>query len=933
MTEPELISPLLDGFAVGSPMCEHDGVSCCPAIKENSEEKYIVKIISVPASQARMDALLLAGAYKDPAGAMDYFKEVADDVEREAEFLQKLSKLEGFLPYDAWQTVPINRKRLGYEVYLISPYRKSLAKYIRRNPVTHLEAMNLGLDLCSALSVCRKAGCLYVDLKPGNIFLTEDKGYRIGDLGFIPSDALKYTSLPDKYRSPYSPPELHDPMATLNETVDTYAVGMILYQLYNDGSLPFKEKAPAEALPSPANADYELAEIIMKAIDPDPAKRWQDPKELGQALVAYMQRNAVNDTPITIYTPIEVRPEDVVPPPSAPEAPGEEAAETPADETAPTDEDAAGLLPHQMSEEVSQMVEEADELIAHEIPQDTVVSQPEEKPDRFSFAQEEEDTEPLPDNSNEPFADAEEEKRLQKLARKQERKQKAKKILAAVIVLVILVAIGGGVFWAYQNFYLKTVNSIAIEGDQYRLVVKVDADVDESMLSVVCMDNYGNGTTQSVVNGQAVFTDLLPDSLYRIQLKISGLHKLVGKTSDIFTTDSSTKIVSFSAVTGPEDGSVMLSFTVSGADPEVWTVTCSAEGEEDRTETFSGHTYTVKGLTVGKKYTFTLEPGVETTLVGENTLEFMASRLVLAENLTVVSSSGNDMTVRWDPPGDVIIDSWSVRCYSDSGYDKQLTVTDTEVYFNDIDHTMPYTIEVTAAGMTQPARTSITANPINITNIAVDESDPESLSIRWEYTGDAPSGGWLMMYTIDGSETPNVVKVTEPGAKIAPRIPGAKYQFTVQAADGTSIFGNVKTYACPNAAVYEGQGLSANNVSAHLLKTPEGESWSYESAGSDSFTDTFAVGDQISAVLYCAAGFYVDEEALNILYVIRDAYGNVIPSYISQDTGDWKEIWYDGDYHYGELDVPTAPDKPGDYSLSIYFNGLAVTLIEFTVTE
>ena len=112
MTEPELISPLLDGFAVGSPMCEHDGVSCCPAIKENSEEKYIVKIISVPASQARMDALLLAGAYKDPAGAMDYFKEVADDVEREAEFLQKLSKLEGFLPYDAWQTVPINRKRL-----------------------------------------------------------------------------------------------------------------------------------------------------------------------------------------------------------------------------------------------------------------------------------------------------------------------------------------------------------------------------------------------------------------------------------------------------------------------------------------------------------------------------------------------------------------------------------------------------------------------------------------------------------------------------------------------------------------------------------------------------------------------------------------------------------------------------------------------------
>ena len=311
LAETELISPLLDGFAMGNPMSSHDGVRCCPAIKENSDEKYIVKIISVPAAQTQMDAMLLAGAYKDMAGAMDYFKGVADDVEKEAEFLQKLSKLEGFLPYDGWQTVPIKRRRLGYEVYLVSPYKRSLAKYIRRNPVTHLEAINLGLDLCSALSVCRQAGYLYVDLKPTNIFLTEKKSYRIGDLGFIPLDALRYTSLPDKYRSPYSPPELHDAMATLNETADTYAVGMILYQLYNDGSLPFKGKAPDEALPSPVNADYEIAEIIMKAIDPDPAKRWQEPKELGKALAAYMQRNSINDTPITIYTPIEAKPEDV----------------------------------------------------------------------------------------------------------------------------------------------------------------------------------------------------------------------------------------------------------------------------------------------------------------------------------------------------------------------------------------------------------------------------------------------------------------------------------------------------------------------------------------------------------------------------------------------------------------------------------------------
>ena len=45
MSEPTLISPLLDGFTMGQPISEHDGVSCCPAIKEDTDKKYIVKII------------------------------------------------------------------------------------------------------------------------------------------------------------------------------------------------------------------------------------------------------------------------------------------------------------------------------------------------------------------------------------------------------------------------------------------------------------------------------------------------------------------------------------------------------------------------------------------------------------------------------------------------------------------------------------------------------------------------------------------------------------------------------------------------------------------------------------------------------------------------------------------------------------------------
>ena len=91
MSDINMITPLLEGYSVGAPISDHDGIICCPAIKEITGEQYIVKVISIPASQVQMDALLLAGAYKDPADAMDYFRQQSEEIMSEAESLQKLS--------------------------------------------------------------------------------------------------------------------------------------------------------------------------------------------------------------------------------------------------------------------------------------------------------------------------------------------------------------------------------------------------------------------------------------------------------------------------------------------------------------------------------------------------------------------------------------------------------------------------------------------------------------------------------------------------------------------------------------------------------------------------------------------------------------------------------------------------------------------------
>ena len=178
MSEPKLISPLLDGFLMGDPISDHHGVRCCPAMRADTEEKYLVKIISVPASQTQLDALLITGAYKNKESANIYFEQLTQEVEAEAKTLKELSQLEGFQAYENWQVVPME-DGTGFDIYLLSPYKRSLERMLRSTPMTHLAAVNLGLDLCAALAVCRRLGYLYVDLKPDNVFVDADRNFRI----------------------------------------------------------------------------------------------------------------------------------------------------------------------------------------------------------------------------------------------------------------------------------------------------------------------------------------------------------------------------------------------------------------------------------------------------------------------------------------------------------------------------------------------------------------------------------------------------------------------------------------------------------------------------------------------------------------------------------------------------------------------------------
>ena len=1029
MSDPKNISPLLDGFKLGAPICEHNGIVCHPAIKENSNKKYIVKVISVPANQAQLDALLLAGAYKDPADAMEYFRKKGEGILEEAAHLKMLSKLEGFLPYDGWQMEPITRHRLGYEIYLVGSYKRSLEKYMAKAAFTHLEAVNLSLDLCSALSVCRQSGYIYVDLKPSNIYVSEKKEYRIGDLGFLSLDALRYASLPDHYHSPYTPPELLDPMTSMNLSADTYAVGMILYQLYNDGQLPFKGISPEQPIPAPLHADYEMSEIIMKAIDPDPEKRWLDPKDLGKAIASYMQRNSVNDIPITPFIPLDVEPEQITPvsekkskrkknkapvdepttepvssesasdaenasvPEISEASPSEKAAETitnppelpeeipqdaesisdtpeqedPTAETAIEDIPAEGTylpevteaseaeaLPEvqthdensgsaqneeflpELSDEVIKIITKADDLIAYQIPEEVIYhTEPEEDP--FAFAHEDSDEldEPTEEDSmmeKDISESSVDNKKPTKHFADKTRGKKIRKFFGGVFGTLVTAAVCVGGFWYYQNIYLLPIDNMTISGTQDQITVLIDSSADESGLKVHCSDQSGNRTTESVKGGKVTFQNLQPSTEYTIEVEFSGFHKLSGKTTDTFKTESTTQILTFDAVAGSEDGSVILEFTVDGSEPDFWNIYYSADGEEQKRETITNHSTMISGLTVGKVYTFTLDGGKNFDFGGKTQLQYMASKLILADKLTAISDNGSDVSIQWKSPGDVVVDYWTVRCYDGYGFEETVTVTDSQALFTGLDPNISYIVEVTASGMTEPARKEITADPVIVNGFQTDDSKNTHLNLTWNFTGTAPADGWILLYTVDGSGSERV-ECKDASASVAPLLPGATYNFTLQTADGRTVYNDMFSYTTADAEKFTDNGMKVEDLTFELFKTPAEENWTYETLQDVSVTNTFASGDPVSMVIKSTSTFYMPGYETKILYVFRNSYGNVLTDLVSEETYYWKNIWQAGDPKIGELNLPKLPSAPGDYILQLYFNGKAVADLDFHIAE
>ena len=261
-----------------------------------------LKAIAIPSSQSELDEILADGM--DREGASTYFRDYVRDLNREIALMSKLKGHSNIVSYED-HALFSHKDGLGWDILIRMELLTPITNYLRQNhSFTRREVIHLGIDLCRALEICQKYNIIHRDIKPANIFISDTDDFKLGDFGVARIASASTGASTRAGTINYMAPEVFRG-EKYTSNVDIYSLGLVMYQLLNNNRMPLypaypqpitpssREQAQARrlsgvALPSPANADGRLAEIILKACAPGPSDRYESPTVMRQALEAIL---------------------------------------------------------------------------------------------------------------------------------------------------------------------------------------------------------------------------------------------------------------------------------------------------------------------------------------------------------------------------------------------------------------------------------------------------------------------------------------------------------------------------------------------------------------------------------------------------------------------------------------------------------------------
>ena len=906
LAELKLISPLLSNMEVVECVSVRGAAAVYIVRSTKSGQTYILKHISVPESQKQVDALLFTGAAATAEDAQKYYEQVVSDYRAELDVLETLSASPNLDCFRSYQIAP-KEDGVGYDMYLLAEHRKTLVEYLADNAMTKLCAVNLAMDLCSALIDLRQAGLIHRDVKPSNIYLSPQGHFLLGDLGIAKISDLKYCTMPESMLSSYSAPELFSLMAAIEPTTDIYSVGLILYRIFNGNHAPFEDentsakaadrrRVTGEALPVPMYADYEISEIILKACAFKPEDRYQTPQALKDALVEYMKRNQVDDTLI-------------VPPIAGDHEPVDLSVEEEIEPVQFADTEAMG---EDFKENFSPDTQMLNSLI------DTVHKEAKKDPEGYgiSGSLEPDDEDDAPDGENAP----------------KKRRKKSRWLPIALCCLLLIAGIGAAVYFFIIAPSSIHVNDITLvdTGTDY-ITVQVDSGEKDGSFMMVCSDTYGNTFHQSYqANTDLTFTGLVPGTQYTVSVEPQNGETPSGNYSIMATTLAQTEILSFTATPVAVTQAELNLIILDGPDPGTWTVSYTAEGQEPQTATFSGHSTVIAGLASGTEYTFTLQEPENTKLIGVTTATFSTVPTVSIVPPLSVAISSSSAILSWNIEGDAP-ESWTVTITGPDDYSDTQIVATPSVTFEGLTPGETYEIIISTPTMLQSVSTTITPNITKLSSFTANV-DGEDLVLDWACEVDPAEPGWKLEAKIAGVDKP----IELPEAEDAPLrialsdlVPDADYTFTIALKSGEKLEGDTKiTYHSPAVTEKFTEHGFGNTYLGFFLKPAN-----VETVNSTNILTTrnnyYTVNEQMAFALQTLSTLDTTaEEDIAVMLVVRDADGKVVTFEASQRQ--WNTMW-EKNLFVGTLD--SMPQKAGTYTLEIYFNHKLAATKDFNVRE
>jgi serine/threonine protein kinase len=176
---------------------------------------------------------------------------------------------------------------------------KTLADLLKQSVLIPIpRVVHIFKQLLTALDHAHRGGVIHRDIKPGNVMLAESDIVKVTDFGLakIQKTNVSTVTMGTAGTLYYMSPEQIRGLGQVDARGDIYSAGMALYECLT-GRVPFRAEdsdfAVAQMIvegrippPEKLNASIpkELAKIVVKSIDKDPAKRYQTAAEMVNAL-------------------------------------------------------------------------------------------------------------------------------------------------------------------------------------------------------------------------------------------------------------------------------------------------------------------------------------------------------------------------------------------------------------------------------------------------------------------------------------------------------------------------------------------------------------------------------------------------------------------------------------------------------------------------